>query len=56
MACDASPFGVGAILLQILADGLEHPIAYASISFTEPCVEKIFTIGQGGIGNHFRCY
>ena len=28
MACDASPFGVGAILSQILADGSEHPVAY----------------------------
>ena len=32
MACDASPFRVSSVLLQILADGLEHPIAYASCS------------------------
>ena len=32
MACDASPFGVGAILSQIQADGSEHPVAYASRS------------------------
>ena len=30
MACDASPFGVGAILPQIQADGSEHHVAYAS--------------------------
>ena len=34
MACDASPFGVGAVLSQVLADGLEHPIAYASRSLS----------------------
>ena len=30
MACDASPFGVGAILSQIQSDESEHPVAYAS--------------------------
>ena len=34
MACDASPFRVGAVLSQVLADGLEHPIAYASRSLS----------------------
>ena len=34
MACDASPFGVGAILSHILADGSEHPVAYASRSLS----------------------
>ena len=34
MACDASPFGVGAVLSQILTDGLEHSIAYASHSLS----------------------
>ena len=34
MACDASPFGVGAILLQIQADESEHPVAYASRSLS----------------------
>ena len=34
MACDASPFGVGAILSQILADGSEHPVAYTSRSLS----------------------
>ena len=33
-ACDTSPFGVGAILSQILADGSEHPVAYASRSLS----------------------
>ena len=34
VACDALPFGVGAVLSQVLADGLEHPIAYASRSLS----------------------
>ena len=34
MACDASPFGVGAVLSQIVDDGLEHPVAYASRSLS----------------------
>ena len=32
MACDASPFGVGAILSQIQSDGSEHPVTYVSHS------------------------
>ena len=34
MACDASPFGVGAILSQIQADGSERPVACASRSLS----------------------
>ena len=30
MACDASPFGVGAVLTQYDADGTERPVAFAS--------------------------
>ena len=31
---DTSPFSIGAILSQILADGSEHPVAYASRSLS----------------------
>ena len=34
LACDASPYGIGAILSNTMRDGLERPIAYASRSLT----------------------
>ena len=34
--CDASPYGIGAVLSQIDEQGIERPVAYASCTLSQP--------------------
>ena len=34
LACDASPYGIGAVLSQVMANGSDKPVAFASRSLT----------------------
>ena len=46
LLCDASSYGVGAVLSHVYADQLDKPIAYPEYSRA-----KILTVRQGGVGN-----
>ena len=53
--CDASPLGLGAMLVQTLPNGQDIVISYASRSLTD-AVKNYTQIGREALAIYFACF